>query len=59
MNSEIHAKFGFRIRRIAQILLLAFMLGISNVILQETRMIEDSAYKIEMEQEDYDNEPFE
>ena len=48
----------FKIKRVVQVLLVAFMLGISNVILQETRMIEDSVYKIEMEQEEFDDEPY-
>ena len=37
--------------------LLAFMLGLSNVMLQETRMVGDSATRIEQDAEDPDEEP--
>nr|WP_299070621.1 hypothetical protein [uncultured Allomuricauda sp.] len=36
-----------RLRRFASILMAAFMLGISNVILEEDRMIHDTRPKIE------------
>ncbi|MGX1929857.1 hypothetical protein [Flagellimonas sp. 2504JD4-2] len=36
-----------RVQRIVSILLAAFMLGISNVILEEDRMINDTRAKIE------------
>ncbi|WP_420320218.1 hypothetical protein [Flagellimonas sp.] len=39
-----------RLRRIASVLLAAFMLGISNVILEEDRMINDTRPKVEHQQ---------
>ena len=45
-------------RRVFRILLLAFMLGISNIFLQETRMINDCAIQLEQDMEDTDDEPF-
>ncbi|NJB72771.1 hypothetical protein GGR42_003262 [Saonia flava] len=35
------------LKRRASILMIAFMLGISNVILEETRMVNDTKAKIE------------
>nr|WP_299175595.1 hypothetical protein [uncultured Allomuricauda sp.] len=39
-----------RLRRLTSILLAAFMLGISNVVLEEDRMINDSRPKIERQE---------
>lgn len=36
-------------------LIMAFMLGFSNVINQETRMIDDTFFKTEQRSEDQDN----
>ncbi|WP_190809650.1 hypothetical protein [Flagellimonas sp. S3867] len=47
-----------RIRRLTSILMAAFMLGISNVFLEEDRMINDTRAKIEhqeIQSEDEDN----
>lgn len=38
------------IKRKASILMIAFMLGISNVFLEETRMVNDSGEKIEQQE---------
>ncbi|MEX0313631.1 MAG: hypothetical protein AB3N18_05600 [Allomuricauda sp.] len=50
MKSPIHFLIGMlpkRVQRIVSIFLAAFMLGISNVILEEDRMINDTRAKVE------------
>ena len=44
-----------RLRRIASILLSAYMLGVSNVVLEEDRLINDTRAKVE-QQEIQDND---
>nr|WP_299385699.1 hypothetical protein [Allomuricauda sp.] len=39
-----------RLRRLASIFLSAYMLGISNVVLEEDRMINDTRAKIEQQE---------
>lgn len=45
------------IKRTSHVLLLAFMLGLWNTIMQETRMINDSATRIELDAEKSDDPP--
>lgn len=45
------------IRRKTSIVLVAFMLGMSNVILEEDRMINDSRAKIEVQEIQPDDDP--
>jgi len=40
----------FFIKKIVSIILVAFMLGMSNVILEETRMINDTRAEIELQE---------
>lgn len=47
------------LKRMFHVLMLAFMLGISNAILQEQRFIDDSATVIELSDEQGDDDPFE
>lgn len=46
------------LKRSFHVLMLAFMLGISNAILQEQRFIDDSATVIEMHDEAGDDDPY-
>ncbi|MEX0360095.1 MAG: hypothetical protein AB3N10_03810 [Allomuricauda sp.] len=39
-----------RLRRIASILLSAYMLGVSNVVLEEDRLINDTRAKVEQQE---------
>ncbi|WP_131819096.1 hypothetical protein [Flagellimonas flava] len=50
MKSSVHSSFRTikkRIRRILSVFLSAYMLGISNVVLEEDRMINDTGVKTE------------
>ena len=46
------------LKRLFHVMLLAFMLGISNAILQEQRFIDDSATVIECNDEQGDDDPY-
>ncbi len=45
------------LRRKASILMIAFMLGVSNVILEEDRMVHDTRAKIELQEQQPDDSP--
>ncbi|WP_411895595.1 hypothetical protein [Winogradskyella sp. A2] len=49
-----------RIKRVAYLFMVAWMLGVSNVILEETRMVHDTRSVIEQQEEvpdtDFDSE---
>ncbi len=46
------------LKRRASVLMIAFMLGISNAILEETRMVNDTSFKIEHQVSILDENPF-
>lgn len=54
-NITLHKRILIFVKRKISIVLVAFMLGMSNVILEETRMINDSRAEIEL-QEVQDND---
>ncbi|WP_121062884.1 hypothetical protein [Maribacter vaceletii] len=47
---SIYKQIVFFIKRRVSIFLVAFMLGMSNVILEETRMINDTRAEIELQE---------
>ncbi|OEJ99693.1 hypothetical protein [Roseivirga misakiensis] len=47
------------ILRSMRIMMVAYMMGIANIVKQESRFMDDSLYKIEVVQEQEDDEPFE
>lgn len=46
------------VKRLFHVLLLAFMLGISNAILQEQRFIDDASTFVQHEDGESDDDPF-
>lgn len=47
---RVYKEILFFIKRRVSIILVAFMLGMSNVILEETRMINDTRKEIELQE---------
>ncbi|WP_299431322.1 hypothetical protein [uncultured Maribacter sp.] len=47
---RVYTEIVFFIKRRVSIILVAFMLGMSNVILEETRMINDTRKEIELQE---------
>ncbi|MFY0591207.1 hypothetical protein [Roseivirga sp.] len=45
--------------RTMRIMMVAYMMGIANIVKQESRFMDDSLYKIEVVEEQEDDEPFE
>jgi hypothetical protein len=58
-KTNIHIFFNkaiSKMRRLCSVLLVAFILGVSNVIMEEDRMINDTRAKIEQRQDQSEEE---
>ena len=46
-----------KVKRLSFLLLAAVMIGVSNILYEEQRMVGDSATRIEIQQEESDDDP--
>ena len=56
---EIMGLFLIFVKRMAFILIVAFILGISNIILNKTRSVNDSSDRVEQKEVRSEDEPYE
>ena len=57
-KSKVKRLFIYLMRSL-RLLIVAYMMGIANIVKEESRFLEDTHYKIEMVEEQEDDEPLE
>lgn len=57
-KSRVKRLFIYLMRSL-RLLMVAYMMGIANIVKEESRFMDESNYKIEVTQEQEDDEPFE